>query len=83
MPYKNKAIKKSWNKRYYRTHPERYKAEQAVRDAKRNGTLIPQPCVVCGSTKTEAHHKDYSRPLDVTWLCKHCHRLLHNGKISV
>jgi hypothetical protein len=39
--------------------------------------------VVCGATKTEAHHTDYSRPLDVVWLCKHCHRLLHNGKIDL
>jgi len=26
--YNKQLIKKSWNKRYYKTHPERYKAEQ-------------------------------------------------------
>lgn len=27
--------------------------------------------------KTEAHHEDYSRPLDVVWLCRPCHALRH------
>jgi hypothetical protein len=83
MPYKQRSKKHAWNKRYYSLHPERYKAEQAVRTAKRNGTLTPMPCVVCGALKAEAHHKDYSRPLDVVWLCKRCNRLVHNGKIDI
>lgn len=83
MPYKSKPRKSLWNKRYYELHPERYRAEQAVRNAKRNGTLISQPCAICGAIKTECHHKDYDKPLDVTWLCKHCHRLVHNGKIDL
>ena len=83
MPYKSKPRKSLWNKRYYALYPERYRAEQAVRNAKRNGTLFPQPCAICGAIKTECHHKDYSKPLDVVWLCKHCHRLVHNGKLEV
>lgn len=39
----------------------------------RNGKLIKLPCSVCGSVKSEAHHPDYSKPLEVEWYCKKHH----------
>lgn len=40
----------------------------------------------CGSQKVEAHHNDYSKPLEVVWLCRKCHADLHRelkyGKIQ-
>jgi len=36
------------------------------------------PCEICGCEKSEAHHDDYSRPLDVRWLCR-VHHLMHHG----
>jgi hypothetical protein len=47
----------------------------------RKGSLIKQPCEVCGTAEAEAHHKDYSRPLEITWLCKP-HHLLEHGRIT-
>ena len=42
------------------------------------GILIPKPCERCeNSNDIEAHHEDYSRPLDVIWLCKACHGERH------
>lgn len=42
------------------------------------GNLTPEPCLFgCGGTPVEAHHHDYSKPLDVTWLCVRHHRLAH------
>lgn len=43
----------------------------------KNGTIQVLPCLICGD-KAEAHHHDYSRPLDVMWLCKTHHRETHN-----
>jgi hypothetical protein len=53
------------------------KAHNAVRNAVRNGKIIPSPCEICGSEQAEAHHDDYSKPLDVRWLCKKHHMQVH------
>ena len=59
-------------------HRDRYLARAAVSHAKANGTLQPQPCEACGSTREiHAHHEDYSKPLDVVWLCGKHHRARH------
>ena len=62
-----------------RLNPEKYKANTAVNNAVRDGRLIKQLCEVCGSHVTEAHHDDYSKPLDVRWLC-YTHHLEAHGK---
>lgn len=56
--------------------PEKYAARQAVLIALRSGRLKRQPCK-CGALKVQAHHHDYSNPLDVEWLCDDCHRSEH------
>ena len=28
-------------------------------------------------TKIEAHHENYLKPLDIIWLCRQCHKLIH------
>ena len=43
----------------------------------RRGKLDRKPCVICGSVNTQMHHEDYSKPLDVVWLCRECHMELH------
>jgi len=44
-----------------------------VAKALRMGAMERKPCEVCGRVKTEAHHEDYARPLEVRWLCKSHH----------
>lgn len=59
--------------------PERNKARVALGNAVRDGRVIPWPvCAVpecCG--KPHGHHPDYSRPLDVVWLCDKHHKEAH------
>jgi hypothetical protein len=55
----------------------RHEARWLVRRAINSGRLNRKPCEVCGETKSHAHHDDYSRPLDVRWLCPTHHREHH------
>jgi hypothetical protein len=61
------------------THPHRAKmsawASQIVRRAVQTGTLVKaSACEWCGSTAAlEGAHWDYTKPLQVLWLCRRCH----------
>lgn len=63
--------------RHRQKYPERVIARRRVNDAIPDGRLARGPCEVCGSRKVEAHHDDYSKPLEVRWLCRRHHYDLH------
>jgi hypothetical protein len=62
-------------------YPERMKARQLLNTAVDSGKLYrPDICSSCGNTCVpHGHHSDYTKPLEVTWLCYHCHRQLHSS----
>lgn len=66
---------KEWRNR----NPEKVKAHRVVYGALRNGSLVKQPCH-CGETKVNAHHNDYSKPLEIAWLCKIHHVLADKAR---
>jgi hypothetical protein len=66
-------VKKSREK-----YPEKYKARNAVSHAIESGLIEKGVCEICGETKTEAHHVDYSKPLEVKWLCVKHHKEIHD-----
>ncbi|WP_216651623.1 hypothetical protein [Roseivivax sp. THAF30] len=70
-----KTKQQRWRKR----NPRSYLAHITVANALRLGVLTRSPCEVCGSEKSEAHHDDYSSPLEVTWLCRRHHRARHRN----
>lgn len=57
----------------------RVKARNDLNHAVRDGKLDRLPCVICGDEKSEAHHEDYTKPLDVVWLCDSHHHKVHQN----
>lgn len=51
-------------------------AHVILNNALRKGVVEKLPCFICGG-HAEAHHPDYDRPLDVTWLCNKHHNEIH------
>lgn len=46
------------------------------------GALVrPTTCDMCecASPHISAHHRDYGQPLNVDWLCRRCHGLVHRS----
>ena len=74
---KNEYVYKSQRK-----SPEKVIARSILNSHVHSGKILkPERCEVCGNKgKLEAHHEDYSRPLDVKWVCKSCHMYFHWNK---
>lgn len=64
---------------YRARNREKASATISVNNAVRDGRLAKRStCEICGSSdRIHGHHHDYSKPLDVWWLCDHCHKHLH------
>lgn len=76
----NEKVRRAKSAKRYRSDPtEKMKnyARGAVSNAIDKGRLVRLPCEQCGAIDTEAHHDDYSKPLDVRWLCRPHHMTLH------
>jgi hypothetical protein len=61
---------------WQRRNREKINAHARVHTAVSNGTLKrSEVCEMCKVNigKMEGHHEDYSKPLDVIWLCRKCH----------
>ena len=52
-------------------------ARSYVKEYIKRGTVIKLPCSVCGDEKSEAHHEDYDKPLEVIWYCRKHHLEYH------
>lgn len=59
--------------------PIKRAARYAVKQAIISGRLIRGECEMPGSHhgRIEAHHDDYSKPLQIRWLCKKHHGEIH------
>lgn len=82
---RGKIQNKVWAKKYYWNPENHWKivARSRLAGAIINGTLKRLPCKVCGNPKSEAHHEDYGRPTDVTWLCRQHHADRDRGVLQL
>ncbi len=76
---KGKVVGQKKSQKHRQLNPEKTKAINAINHAITAGKLTrPSVCESCFNERfTEGHHEDYSKPLDVDWLCKECHIDLH------
>lgn len=60
-------------------YPEKETARKLLRYAVRLGFLKIRNCEVCNSNKSQAHHLDYNKPLEVIWFCPLHHAEIHKS----
>lgn len=63
-------------RRWDAANPEKVAAQRLARRALAHGEIARQACETCGA-HAEMHHDDYSRPLEVRWLCRLHHMAVH------
>lgn len=69
---------KLYNKKTRLKYPDRVKCRSSILTAIRSGKIKKRnSCEICYNGPTHGHHEDYSKPLDVIWLCSRCHAMLH------
>ncbi len=77
---KEKALLYQRNRR--KQNPIKRIAWQKVNNALKTGKIVrPDRCSHCKVVgPVQAHHTDYSKPLDVVWCCFTCHRRVFHGQ---
>jgi hypothetical protein len=70
---KVREYKRKWQK----NNNEKVEAQNLLNTAIMKGIIVKEACSVCGDIKSQAHHPDYSKPLEVIWLCQQHHKDLH------
>ena len=66
--------------------------KRTISYAIKKGVIVPQPCEICGLSpastnkggyrQIHAHHDNYSKPLEVRWLCSKHHSDFHKNQIK-
>ena len=78
-PEKFDSVFHKARKNYRKNHHDKCLAHEKLQYALDTGKVIrPNKCSMCGvECIPQGHHYDYSKPLDVIWLCAKCHSRIH------
>lgn len=74
---KGKMARKKAIQKYRENNRIKQRASNKVAYYLRKGYIKKEPCAICGSKDTEAHHPDYNYPLKIIWLCHKHHYEIH------
>jgi hypothetical protein len=69
------------HRKWLSNNPTKKYAHYRIMHELRMGRMKKLPCKLCGDINSHGHHPDYSKPLEVVWLCPKHHADLHNGKL--
>jgi hypothetical protein len=79
----HKGYKTLEYRKYRKNNPEAVKAQAVLNRYIKTGKIKRSSCEVCGASKNiHGHHPDYSKPLEVIWLCPVCHKKVNRIKIK-
>jgi hypothetical protein len=75
----NNPNRKEYQLKWRKSNYTKRSAHWIVARAVKAGIIIPpKKCSVCENICViHAHHMDYSKPLEVKWVCASCHKKLH------
>lgn len=74
-----------WHHKWQKDNLVKARAQSNLKNHIRRGSIVrPDKCEVCmKECKPHGHHEDYTKPLDVQWLCKICHNHKHGKLMDV
>src|SRR5438093_12051362 len=77
-PERSRKSQRKWRL----NNSDKRKVHQLITYRTHKGTLIRQPCLVCGA-HAHAHHPDYGKPFQIEWLCPGVRNSIGGGNLSV
>src|SRR3990167_7865102 len=65
-------------KRYRQKNKIKVNIRRKLAYAIKIGRIKCSPCQICNNLNSQAHHPDYTKPLEIIWLCPLHHKQLES-----
>lgn len=77
----NKDKRRAILRKYNANNKEKLKAREVFNNSIQYKT-VKKVCTICGKGRAQAHHSDYSKPLEIIWFCTKHHSAWHRVFIA-